>query len=325
MSLSTKILVFIFGLVILCLGGFLIYKQIETANKIADIQNSIVAQKQLLDNITRAQSQYATKDDIDAFAQQHDVDLNVIKQDLATLNAEISAISNISITSTGQVNSNVPSTSTSPGTNTNAATGNDPYGYMKNTQNLQLTEKFSNTEIPIGEVSFSAWRDKPWDLKISERKYSITSVLGVDSQNKHTMYSKFSIQVDGKNYDAKIDSSQFLEQYPQSTFKWFNPRLFLGMDGNVNVSHLPIKGDFVPNLSIGIMSYGKFDNQPDLSILQVGAGYGVVSKELQISISPIQYNLGSNIPLMHNFYIGPTIQLGTSGDIGIGAGVRVGM
>ena len=326
MSLSTKIIIAISAILLICFGGFVIMKQIDTVNQLTLIQKSIVEQKQLLDNISRAQAQYVSKGDLEAFAKQQNIDLSVIQKDLDSLNAQVQAISGITIVSKEQKQTNLPSTTTTPGENPTPVTpGSDPFGYLSNTQHLSLNEKFSNTDVPFANVSFSAWRGKPWDLSIAERKYSITSVLGVDSKNKHYMYNKFAIQTSGKTYDIKIDDNKFLEEMPQSTFKWFNPQLFLGIDGAINISRIPLMGEFSPHINLGIMTYGKFDNQPDLSILQVGIGYGITNKTPQVVISPIQYNVGNNIPLMHNLYIGPSIQIGINGDIGIGAGLKVGL
>lgn len=325
MSLSTKILLAIVAVVLMSIGGFIIYKQIENANRLDDIQRSIVEQKQLLDNVSRAQAQYASKKDIEDFAKQRDIDLSVIKKDLDTLNAEIQAINGILVISQGQVGNNIPSTGTTPRPEPPTDIGPDPYGYMTNTQHLALNEKFSNVEVPFGQVGFSAWQDKPWDIKIAPRQYSITSVLGQDESGRHYSYSKFAIQSEGKTYDVKIDDNKFLEEYPEAKFHWFNPKLHMFANGGVGITKAPIQGEFTPGVSLGIMSYGKTRSNPALSILQVGVGYGVINKTPELSISPIQYNLGQHLPLISNTYVGPTLQVNTTGGVTVGAGFSVGL
>lgn len=325
MPLSTKILFAIAACVILCLGGFIIYQHYATASQLSEMQNSFVAQKQLLDNITRAQSLYASKADIDAYAKQHNIDLDVIKQDLGKLGAQVQAINGVTVVSQGQSKTSVSSTSTTPGVNIPPPTpGTDPYGYLTNTQHLELNEQFADVSVPFGNVGFSAWRDKPWDINIAPRNYSLTSVLGQDENGKHYMYNKFAIQTGGKTYDVKIKDNTFLEEFPTAKFSWFNPRLFMFANGGVGISSLPVKGEFTPGVSVGIMSYGKTRTNPSLSILQVGAGYGVANNTLEVSLSPIQYNIGQNLPLTNNTYVGPTAQINTHGNITLGAGLSVG-
>ena len=327
MSLSTKILFAIIAIAFMGIGGFIIYNQITNAQKITDMQNSIVAQKQLLDNITRAQSQYASKDDIQAFAKQHDVDLAIIQKDLDALNAQIVAIGNISVISTGQTNSNVPSTNQTPGTNPPAIDPQnpDPYGYLKNTQTLALNEKFSNVDVPFGSVNFSAWRDKPWDINIATRTYSITSVLGQSETGQHYSYSKFAIKSGDKTYDVKIDNAKFLEEYPIAKWRWLNPQFHLTAGGGINVSSKPVSGDANIGVVAGIINYGKTIDKPDINILQVGIGYAPVSQRPELIINPINVNVGTifNTQYLNNTYVGPSAQILTNGQIV--SGINVGL
>lgn len=325
MSLSTKILIAIVTIVLICMGGFLVYKQIETAQRLDDIQKSVVETKQLVDNISRAQAQYASKEDMEAFAKQQNINIDAIKKDLDSLNAQVKAIGALTVVSHGQTGNNIPSTGQTPNPNPGTVDpSTDPFGYLRNTQHLAINEKFANVEVPFGTVGFSAWKDKPWDINIPERKYKVTSVLGQDENGRHYSYSKFAIQTGDKTYDVKIDENKFLEEYPQEKFHWFNPRLYMFANGGIGISETPIKGEVTPGVSLGIMSYGKTRTNPSLSILQLGAGYGVVNKSVELSISPIQYNLGNVLPLVKNTYIGPTIQINTKGNVTPGMGLSVG-
>lgn len=325
MSLSTKILIAIVSIVLICMGGFLVYKQIETAQRLDDIQKSVVETKQLVDNISRAQAQYASKEDMDAFAKTQNINIDAIKKDLESLNAQVKAIGGLTIISHGQTGNNIPSTGQTPNPNpgpSNPTT--DPFGYLRNTQHLTINEKFSNVEVPFGTVGFSAWKDKPWELSVPERKYSVTSVLGQDEGGRHYSYSKFAIQTGGKTYDVKINENKFLEEYPKDKFHWFNPRLYMFANGNVGLSQVPVKGEFTPGVSLGIMSYGRTKTNPTLSILQLGAGYGLASKTPEFSLSPVQYNLGNVLPLVKNTYVGPNLQVNTKGNVSAGMGLSVG-
>lgn len=331
MSLSSKILLFIFAILTVLTCGFIVYKQMENAKQLANIQTSLLAQKQLVDNISRAQAQYATKDDINNFAQQHDIDLNAIRQDLATLNAQVSAIGNFTVASNSQNATNISSTSTSPNP-TPSKTGPDPYGYLKNTQNLDINEQFTSADkkntidVPFGTASFSAWKDKPWSLNVPQRKYSVTSVLGTDPNGRNYSYSKFAIIANGKTYDVAIDENKFLQEYPTAKFTLINPKLFLGLGGSVDFT-APPRGEMTPDISVSIASYGKTTTSPDMVFIQPGIGYGVISKTPQVTLSPIQFNIGKVISptLMNNTYLGPTIQVGTDGAVSAGAAIKVGL
>jgi len=331
MTFTTKILLFLFGILVLCAGTFVIYKQIEISTRQTAIETSIIAQKELGDNIMRSMSQYATKQDMDKYAKDQNLNLDAIKKDLDSMNASLIAINNVVVVSRGQTGTGKGST----GTTTNPdpvkpvdPNNPDPNGYLANRQEFELKEQFENVDVPFGKVGFSAWKDKPWDYNIPARTYNLTNTIGTDENQRHYVYNKFSVKVGDKNYDLKISSSQTLEEYPEAKFSFWNPRIYLGVDGGVKIgtsSVGPIRGEAVPSVNLGIMSYGRYKNQPDISVLQVGAGYGIDAQKVNLSVTPIMYNVGKHIPLMNNLYVGPSVHVNTSGDVSIMAGVRVGL
>ena len=324
MTVLEKILIALLALVIVIGGGLFMYEKFVNAKALQALSSQMTAQKQLVDNITRSQANYATKDDINTMAKDSGVNLDAIRKDLATLNASLTAINQVSIGSTGQVASNLGSTSVTPNVNPpNQTVAADPYGYTKNTQNLHLDEQFTdNTTVPIGDVSFNASVPKPWSVNLLPREYSAVTTIGTDEDGKISAYNNFTIAAGGKTYPIKIANSKLLQQFPTAHFT-FMPRLFLGVDGGVNIT--AVQPEMTPNVSLGVIGYGKLRTQPDLSILQVGVGYGVVSKNFQIEVMPISYNIGSKIPLMSNLYVGPTVGMDIQGHFTVGAGLRVGL
>lgn len=327
MSLSTKILLAIVAIVLLCVGGFIIYKQIENANTLNDIQHSIVEQKQLLDNVSRAQAQYVSQQDLAAFAKQQNIDLSVIQKDLDTLNAQVKAINGITVISQGQAGNNIPSTGVTVRPNPPViAAGQDPFGYMTHTQKLTINEKFSNIEVPFGEVGFSAWQDKPWDIQVEPRKYSITSVLGQDENGRHYSYSKFAIQTNDKTYDVKIDDNKFLEEAPTAKFSFWNPRVFMTAGGGVSLTQAPIQGSANAGVTLGIMSYGQFKTTPAVSVLQLGVVYETGSQKPAVILNPVNFNIGGILPsgLANNTYLGPSMQVDLSGNVYAGGNISIG-
>jgi hypothetical protein len=338
MTLAAKILISLGALAIAGMIAIILYNQHQLAAQQTAIQTQLVATKQLADNINRAMGTWATKADLDAFAKDNDLNLQVIKDDLATLNASVTAISQVSVASNPQVANNIGSTSTTtatPAPNPNppptvTCNGNqipcptqDPFGFLSNRQVLHIDEQFPDTKVPVGDVGFSAWQQKPWDINIQPRQYNATTVLGTDENNKQYAYNKFTIKVGDKEYPVKISNNTFMQEYPTATFSWWNPRLYLGADGSINLSSL--HGEATPGLHVSFMSYGQYKTQPDLAILQVGAGYGIDSHHPQLVITPASYNIGKFIPLMNNLYVGPSAQVDTTGNVGVGVGFRVGM
>jgi hypothetical protein len=334
MSLRNKILIALGTMLIVGLLSFIIYKQIEIANRQQAIETHVVAQKQLADGIVRSQNEYATKKDIDQFIKDNGVNIKVIQDDLKKLHAEVAAVNVVTVISNPQIGNHIPTTNTGP-VNPNpqpdpvcpdgtVCPNVDPYGYLKAQQNLSLNEKFGDQKVPIGSVGFSAWQKDPWNIDIKAREYSVSSVVGTDENQRTYFYNKFTVTVDGKTYVVPISKAETKQEYPEPKWSWWNPRLFMGIDAGVSLTS-PLHAEFTPNISVGIMSYGQFKKQPDFSVLELGVGYGMVSKTPQFSFTPFAYNVGKHIPLMNNLYIGPSIQVGTGGEVAVMATIKVGL
>lgn len=324
MSLSTKILIWLGAVVVIGALGFIIYKQVEISKRQDAIEQNVVASKQLVDGIVRSQANWATKEDMETFIKNSGVNLRAIQEDLDKLHAEISAVNVAVSTSKGQVVSHIPST---PGPNTNPnpvdPQNPDPYGYMKRQQQLALNEDFGTVKVPFGTVGFSAWQKEPWDINIKPREYKVATVVGTDENQRSYFYNKFTVKVDDKEYTVPVASATSEQVFPEAKFSWLNPRLYAGVDGAAGLN--PVRGEFTPNINVQVMSYGRYKTQPDFSILQVGAGYGTVSQRPQLVVTPVAYNIGKHIPLMNNTYLGPSISVGTDGNVSIGGGLRFGL
>lgn len=312
MSLSTKILIWLAAILLLAGLIFIGVKQWEIGERQKAIQTEQVNQKQLANDIIRAQERYATKESIEALAKANGVDLHTIHDDLAKLDARVDGINAVAVNSKGENDTNVKSTSTVP----NADTGTPPvqcrdgkcpdtYGYLQNTQELKLDEKFGTAIVPIGSVGFSSWRAAPWDVVVYPRKYSLTTVTGKDADGKEYVYNKFAVTTNGEKHDIKIDDSTFLQEYPSPTFSWFNPRLYMGISGGLGIqTH---NADFVPSLSLALMSYGQRKDLPAWTFVNLGLGYAAVNKKLTVMITPFTYNVGQHLTLVRNIFLGPTL------------------
>jgi hypothetical protein len=324
MPLYQKILIWVGAVLVVGALGFIIYKQQQISERQTMIEQNVIAQKQLVDGIVRSQTTWASREDIEKFIKDNGVNLRAIQDDLDKLHAEVSAVNVAVATSRGQTGTHIP---TKPGPNTNPnpvdPKNPDPYGYMKQQQTLALNEDFGSVKVPIGSVGFSAWQEKPWNYDIKQREYRATTVVGTDENQRQYYYNKFTVKVDSKEYALPITTATAEQVYPEAKFSWWNPRLYLGADGAIGLN--PVRGEFSPNVNLQVMSYGRYKTQPDWSILQVGAGYGTVSQRPQLTITPVSYNIGKPIPLIHNTYVGPSLSVGTDGNVFVGAGVRVGL
>jgi hypothetical protein len=337
MTTLGKILIGIGSTIVVLMLGYMIYNQEKIKSQQTALQSSIVAQQTLVDGIVRSQSQYATSADLAKFAADNDLNMKAIQDNLKTLNSQLASINVITATSTGQNTTNVPTTSTGPSNpkpstpvvvactgGTATCPNQDPFGYQAKQQNLVLNEDFSNIKVPIGTVGFSAWQQNPWDVQVVPREYNVDTVVGVDENQRQTFYNKFTVKVNNKDYDIPIKTATTEQVTPKATFSFWNPRLLVGMDGGVDVN--AVKGAFIPSLNLGIMSYGQFKTTPTLSVLEVGIGADVVAKTGELVITPVAFNFGNKFfsLLMNNTYVAPSVSIGTTGNITIGAGLRVG-
>lgn len=327
MNLWQKILMVALSLLIITGIFFIIFKQHEIAKKQDAIENQILQQKELTDNILRSQSKFSTKEDLDKFINQNNVNLKVIEEDLDKLNAKLTFANVATVKSNGQSLSNLPSTSTGKPNNSTETLSCDPFSYMKAEQKFSLNEDFGNTKVPFGEVGFSAWQSKPWSVNIKPREYKSINVVGTDENERVYVYNKFSVLVDNKEFDIKISKAETKQEYPEAKFSFFNPKLFLSTSGAINLTQAPIKGSVNLGLTVGIMSYGKSKLNPDISVLQLGAGYETGTQLPSVVIKPINFNIGGLIPgkVISNTYVGPSLQVDTKGNVFAGAGISVGL
>ena len=301
MDFKTKLILFISGTIIAILMGLLIVKEYQFSQQQKEFQNSVLEMKHLQDEIIRSKTEYVSKEDLESFSKSLNLNLDIIKKDLASLDAKVQGI-NVAVVSTpGYHGSGLPSTGTNPkppdSTGTKPSEFKDEFGYWKNEQKLALKEPInSEMSVPLGEVSFKAWEPKPWGLEIFPRKYSVITVLGQDASGRHYTYNKFNVETEGKTYEIPITDSKFIEQKPESQFL-INPRLHLALSGGVIVNPSP-KPEFTPNVQVSIFSYGQTSDIEDTQWSFLGVGLGLETQELKpaLIISPLKYNLGYNIP-----------------------------
>jgi hypothetical protein len=323
MNRSEKILL---AIAILSVVGLLIWA-IKSINDVSEkqkiIETSIAEQRQLADNIIRAQSSYIQKDDLEKISKSNNIDLKPINDDLKKIDASIKAINIVKTSSTGSSGSNKPSTGTTPRPDqVPTDPDKDLYNYQNNRQEFLISENFKDQPIPIGSVGFSAWKKNPWDDNIYPRQYKVVNVLAQDDNGRHFVYNKLLITTNGKEYSLKLDESRVDEVLPES--KWrFDTRLYAGFDGGLYFSKP--SAAFVPNLELFLFSYGRVKADPSLIAIGIGAGYEIVNNEVAFIFSPINYNIGHDLPLVNNVFVGPSLSVDINGNLTALVGLKFGL
>ena len=323
------------SIIIAVLIVFVVKLQCAAHDMNGQFAKSMVEMKQLQEGIVRSQTSYVSKDDLNDYAKQMDLNLSVIKKDMDGFNASIKGISvllahsigrketGISSTRTGPKNTDVPNPHTCP----NNKECKDPYGHLTEAQILALIETFSDgSNIPIGEVTFESWKKEPWSIEQYPRNYNVTTVIGQDREGKHYTYSKFEIETDDKKYTVPIAKSELIEELPEAEVSWWNPRVGIGVYGGVsfNTSPLPdeniVSGSVTPSFSFSPFSYGRTNVKPDWVFARIGMGYDAAQNTLNFSLAPAMWNIGSEIEFIQNTYIGPVIGADIEGNVSVGAG-----
>jgi hypothetical protein len=336
MTLTTKLILIGSGIVLFGLIGFIIYQQVEMKSMQQAVNTSMIAQKQLVDDIARSQSNYVSKQDLDSFAKQNDLNLADLKKDLGSLGATITGINHVDVGSVGQNQNNIPSTSTTPNGNPGTVPtvdcngtqipcpNADPFGYARNVQHLELNEQFVNAQVSIGGVAFDASNKNPWSTNIYPRTYSINNVLATMQDGRHIIYNRMEIVSNGKKTPIEIKNATFVEQYPSPTWSFFNPRLFLTAGGGADITHFA--GDVNVGGTIGVISYGKTKVSPAVSIGQVGVVYETGTQRAAGILNPVSFNFGGLFPsgVVNNSFVGPSIQIDVGGHIITGGNLSVG-
>lgn len=331
MTWKIKAIIIASALVVIFAFGAVLKALYDAKQQLKYIETSMVESKQIGEGIIRSQGKYASREDLERIIKEQNLNLEAIKKDLEKFQAKPTAVNTFHVRSSGFSGSNLASTESTPNPEPVPSGGSvkDKFKYLENTQWLKLNEPFSDgTQVPMGRAGFSAWREKPWDLEIKPRSYYSTTVLGQDAEGRHYAHSQFQIEVDGKTYTVPVADAKLVEEVPSASFS-FNPRLYLGVDGgavrrNDNTMN-PIHAELLPNIGIGLFSYGKTKTNPEWSFPTIGVGYASQSETVAIHVAPVNYNVGQVLPLIENLHLGPSISVDFNGTVGIYVGARVGL
>ncbi len=317
-----RLIVIALVLVLFGVLAFIIKFQHDLLAKNQALRESFVEMKELQQGWVRNSSRYVTKGDMDRYADDLGVDLGPIRADLKTLEAEVKGLSYAVARSKKVVKKDVGSTSTTPREGHADVDVPDPFGYQTNAQTVTLMEETGEERVPIGEVEFRAWKERPWSYELKAREYSAITVISVDDDGKTIVTNQLLVKVDGQEFPLAIEEGKFVEIYPEGSFK-FHPRLFLAFDAGAYVTQ--VAAELTLDAEISFFSYGKTKLSPDWVFLSPGLGYATQRGNMIFSLAPARYNLGSVLPLIENLYVGPKVTVDLEGNVGIYAGVAVGL
>ena len=130
----------------------------------------------------------------------------------------------------------------------------------------------------------------------------------------------YEIDKEGKELKKlKIDTySVVVKDERTSKFSLWDPYVDigfgLGIAAKSSLKDLKLKG--IASLGISASSYGLSGNEP---LWRFGKASINLSDQVSVGLSPFVYNIGKNLPLLDNLWIGPFADYGLSNkDIGFG-------
>jgi len=183
--------------------------------------------------------------------------------------------------------------------------------YKKETQDpkrwyffKKITVKNKDGEnVPVAWAMFYPYQDpdKQWKYGTYAMK---TDVNIIESQNTDDTFNRYAeVKVfgkDNKELPVKLTDLKW-EKIELTEKKWnfWNPRLGFSFLGNTD-------SDIGFGLNLSFMSYGKTNR--DMTWRFLTPGVGILNEdEYYFSFEPFSYNLGEQLPLIENMFIGPTL------------------
>ena len=164
-----------------------------------------------------------------------------------------------------------------------------PTGIVYYSPNVKEGPKFSYQEYPLDvHATIVASEEGEEEKRYAAMWVENNFVDGYKGQ-------QFSLDLDPKNIRwAKAEPKE-------KGWRW-NPRLNLGSSFTNSV--------FYPSLGMSLLSYGRTDRDMDWKFFSFSLGGD--SNNFYGDITPVEWNLGNNIPLVENLFVGPSVSYGIS-------------
>jgi predicted DNA-binding antitoxin AbrB/MazE fold protein len=173
--------------------------------------------------------------------------------------------------------------------------------------------------VPLAAVKIP--EGTKYEVTVPERIYSVNTEVKVEGKEV-TANSEIKITVNDKSYTVPVKTTvSKVEVKPTSKWK-LEPSLFLGFGSSFSLSELG-SVDVVPTVSASFLSYGPPTEPSRLSLLGLGVGYGLASREVQFVVHPILLNINPVVPFLKNTYISPTVSIYLNKNVSVGIGLAV--
>ena len=163
-------------------------------------------------------------------------------------------------------------------------------------------------KYPIGWVQYfpnrpegQKWKTGTYPLEVHEEIVVTKDKSGTESSIAQAWIENNTMkETKGQKFPIKLESLSWVKRETENPKSFmFNPRVSLAM---------VFTSEFYPSLDMSFFSYGVTKRDMDWKFLEFGLGKS--NDSMMFSFSPIQYNLGINLPIVENFFIGPYIGLG---------------
>jgi hypothetical protein len=310
------------GIIVLLLSilGFIIYQQQKLINELS--QNSIELKK-LKEGVTTPSIQTKTEKEV-IREISNSFDMKSIQAELDKVNAELKGLQTLIASSRGRVVTETKSDSVilTPAPICKDNICQDPFGTISGIHSLKLNEPFSNKEIPIGEVSFSPGKEKPWSYKIYPRQYIVKNVISYDKDDNIGLVTSFKLKSNGIEYPIEVDTNNLSRVYPKESISFgIYPYIGLFAGGNFGEEFKMISGG---SLGAHLIRYGKTKRVASFKFL--GLGFGISSLgNVEGQILPINYNIGQHLPFTENLWVGPLLGLDSEKRATVAISLSVGL
>lgn len=183
-------------------------------------------------------------------------------------------------------------------------------------------------EIPYAWAIF--YPNKPagekWKYGIYPLDYYSQIVQTEQQDGQYNTYTKVWFENNdrsmSKGYEVPIDiveSKYKQEEKTEEEMFWWAPHISLGLDGMFSSS---FDGAVGGSLNISTSGYGKTKNDLTWKFFEFGVGMNN-QDELYGKFSPFSYNIGRNLPLVENTFVGPYVGITDESDYVLGLGLTI--
>lgn len=181
-------------------------------------------------------------------------------------------------------------------------------------------------DYPVAWVVFYPNRElgKQWEYGTYGLEYNMKMIQTQQRSGTTNNYAEAWIQNNeedeskGKQYPLSIQSAEFIQKSPDGKSFMFAPAFDMGIIGVYSMTN---KMDFGAMANVSFFGYGKTKKELDWRFIAVGVGGN--GDNWWGEFSPVQYNIGNNIPLMTNLWVGPYFILDKKLNPGGGLGLSV--